>query len=194
MPRPLSAVAATALLASCLAACAGPSASGSREGLAVAPATNGVHLAATGAAPQHSGLRVVDEDSAVAQTLALWRAVTRAPIGAEVTWSNPRSGDHGQALILREAAIPDSDRVCREYRRDDVVGGTAHRTVGQVCQQRDGSWAVISGGGIATPPVPLIETENACHDQAPLRLSSRRLGTGTALCRQPDGSWAIGQG
>ena len=76
---------------------------------------------------------------------------------------------------------------------DDFVGGLAHRTVGQVCQQRDGSWAVISGGGIATPPVPLIETENACHDPAPLRLGGRRLGSSTALCRQPDGSWAIGQ-
>ena len=192
MPRPLSAAVAAALLASCLAACAGPGATADGEGRSGAPGTE-FRLAASGGEPRHAGLRVVDEDSAVAQTLALWRAVTRAPIGAEVTWTNPRSGDHGQALILREAAIPESDRVCREFRRDDVVGGFAHRTVGQVCQQRDGSWAVISGGNIAAPPLPLIETENACHDPAPLRLGNRRLGGGTALCRQPDGSWAIGQ-
>ena len=115
--------------------------------------------------------------------------MTRAPVGGEVTWTNPRSGDHGQALILREAAIPESDRVCREYRRDDVVGGLAHRTLGQVCQQRDGSWAIISGGGVVQPRVPLIETDNVCGANAGLR-----LGGGSTLCRQRDGGWAIVQG
>ena len=60
-------------------------------------------------------------------------------------WSNADTGSHGFAEVMREVPIPDSDRVCREYREAFVIGGRSENDVGQACQLRDGSWWKIQG-------------------------------------------------
>jgi surface antigen len=89
--------------------------------------------------------RVLASDTQVAQTIALWRAISRGAVGQEIEWSSSVTADHGTAQVLRDVPLPESDRMCREYRQDSVIGNRSHRTLGQVCQQRDGSWVAISG-------------------------------------------------
>ncbi len=81
----------------------------------------------------------------VARATALWRAIRDGAVGKAVAWSNERTGNRGAAEILREVAIPDSDRFCREYRQTAVIDGHIETDLGQACQQRDGNWWKIHG-------------------------------------------------
>jgi surface antigen len=81
----------------------------------------------------------------VAKVTALWHAISGGAVGRQVTWSNLDTGSHGYAEIMREVQIPDSDRVCREYREAFVVAGQSETEMGQVCQLRDGGWWKIEG-------------------------------------------------
>jgi outer membrane surface antigen len=88
------------------------------------------------------GLTVNDQ---VAKVTALWHAVKAGAVGHPVQWSNADTGSHGFAEIMRDVPIPESDRVCREYREAFVIGGRSENDAGQVCQLRDGSWWKIQG-------------------------------------------------
>jgi surface antigen len=81
----------------------------------------------------------------VAKVTALWHAISGGAVGRQVTWSNLDTGSHGYAEIMREVQIPESDRVCREYREAFVVSGRSETEMGQACQLRDGSWWKIEG-------------------------------------------------
>ena len=81
----------------------------------------------------------------VAKVTALWHAISDGAVGRQVAWSNNDTGSHGYAEIMREVQIPESDRVCREYREAFVVAGRSETEVGQACQLRDGSWWKIEG-------------------------------------------------
>jgi surface antigen len=81
----------------------------------------------------------------VAKVTALWHAISSGAVGRQFTWSNSDTGSHGYAEIMREVKIPDSDRVCREYREAFVIAGRSESEMGQACQLRDGSWWKIEG-------------------------------------------------
>jgi surface antigen len=81
----------------------------------------------------------------VAKVTALWHAISGGAVGRQITWSNLDTGSHGYAEIMREVQIPDSDRVCREYREAFVIAGRSESEMGQACQLRDGSWWKIEG-------------------------------------------------
>ncbi len=87
-------------------------------------------------------LRPQDE---TAKAAALWSAVSGTAVGRPVEWSNAETGSHGYVEITREVAIPESDRMCREYRETFVAEGRSEADVGQACQLRDGSWWKIQG-------------------------------------------------
>ena len=89
--------------------------------------------------------RGLSADDQIAKVSALWHAVRGAAVGQPVPWSNADTGSHGFAEVMREVAIPESDRVCREYREAFVIGGRSENDVGQACQLRDGSWWKIQG-------------------------------------------------
>jgi surface antigen len=89
--------------------------------------------------------RGLSADDQVAKVAALWHAVRVSAVGDPVAWSNADTGSHGFAEVTREVPIPDSDRVCREYREAFVIGGRSENDVGQACQLRDGSWWKIQG-------------------------------------------------
>jgi len=89
--------------------------------------------------------RGLSADDQVAKVSALWHAVRASAVGHPVAWSNADTGSHGFAEVMREVPIPDSDRVCREYREAFVIGGRSENDVGQACQLRDGSWWKIQG-------------------------------------------------
>ena len=89
--------------------------------------------------------RGLSADDQVAKVSALWHAVRASAVGDPVTWANADTGSHGFAEVTREVPIPNSDRVCREYREAFVIGGRSENEVGQACQLRDGSWWKIEG-------------------------------------------------
>jgi surface antigen len=93
-------------------------------------------------ADMRRGLSANDQ---VAKVSALWHAVRAGIVGNPVPWSNADTGSHGFAEVVREVPIPESDRVCREYREAFVIGGHSESDVGQACQLRDGSWWKIQG-------------------------------------------------
>jgi len=64
-----------------------------------------------------------------------------APVGQQITWNNPESGNSGTYVATRTGRTNDG-RVCREFHQTIIVGGRSQEGVGQACQQSDGSWAI----------------------------------------------------
>lgn len=66
-----------------------------------------------------------------------------APIGQQITWSNPENGNSGTITPSREG----KDQVgnyCREYQQTVTVGGKTEQAYGRACQQPDGSWKIVN--------------------------------------------------
>ncbi|MDB2683032.1 RT0821/Lpp0805 family surface protein [Alphaproteobacteria bacterium] len=79
-------------------------------------------------------------DMAYAQS-ATERAHT-APIGEQVSWVNPQSGNSGSVMPQRDG-YSSSGRYCREYEQTIVVDGQQQTAVGQACQNSDGTWQIV---------------------------------------------------
>ncbi|MDF2094896.1 RT0821/Lpp0805 family surface protein [Aquibaculum arenosum] len=74
------------------------------------------------------------------------QAVSRAhtaPLGEEITWNNPDSGNYGTVVPTRDGTNQ-SGQYCREYRTTVNVGGDVEEAYGTACQQSDGSWKIVS--------------------------------------------------
>lgn len=66
---------------------------------------------------------------------------TTAPVGQEINWSNPESGNSGSYVVNRTGRTADN-RSCREFTQTIMIGGKAQQGVGVACQNPDGSWAI----------------------------------------------------
>jgi surface antigen len=87
------------------------------------------------------GRHMDDQDRQKADT-AVQQAHT-APIGQEITWNNPDSGNYGTVVPTREGT-DSSGRYCREYRTTVNVDGRVEEAYGTACQQPDGTWKIVS--------------------------------------------------
>lgn len=67
-----------------------------------------------------------------------------APIGDQIVWNNPDSGNSGSVTPVREGTNARSGAYCREYQTKVTIGGREQRAYGIACQQPDGSWQVVS--------------------------------------------------
>ena len=65
-----------------------------------------------------------------------------APVGSQVTWSNPESGNHGTVTAQREGQ-DQSGNYCREYQTTVTIGGETHQAYGTACRQPDGTWVIV---------------------------------------------------
>ena len=65
-----------------------------------------------------------------------------APIGQQIKWNNPETGNYGTVTPTRDG-YSSSGRYCREYQQTVVVGGKSQSAYGTACQQPDGSWEVV---------------------------------------------------
>ena len=70
------------------------------------------------------------------------RAYT-APVGQQISWSNPESGNYGTVTPVR-TGTNQYGRECREYEQTIYVGGRAETGVGVACKNSDGRWEVQS--------------------------------------------------
>ncbi len=69
------------------------------------------------------------------------RAYT-APVGQQITWNNPQSGNAGTITPVRDGYANDG-AYCREFQQTITVGGQKQQGYGRACQQRDGSWKIV---------------------------------------------------
>jgi len=73
------------------------------------------------------------------------RAETRAysaPIGQQITWNNPQSGNAGTITPVRDGYANDG-AYCREFQQTVTIGGQQQQAFGRACQQPDGSWKIV---------------------------------------------------
>lgn len=71
------------------------------------------------------------------------KQATSAPIGQEITWNNPQSGNSGSITPVRDGKDSDG-RYCREFQQNIVIGGKTEKGYGHACRKPDGSWEIVS--------------------------------------------------
>jgi surface antigen len=69
---------------------------------------------------------------------AMQRAYT-APIGQQVTWSNPDSGDAGTIIAIKDG-YSQQGAYCRQFQETVTAGGQSKKSSADACQMPDGSW------------------------------------------------------
>lgn len=72
---------------------------------------------------------------------AQYRAYS-APVGEQITWNNPNSGNSGMIVPTREGRRSDG-AYCREFQNTVTVGGRREEAYGTACRQPDGSWKIV---------------------------------------------------
>ncbi len=80
-----------------------------------------------------------------ADRAAMGSATSRAyttPVGQQITWNNPQSGNAGTITPVRDGYANDGS-YCREFQQTITVGGQKQQGYGRACQQRDGSWKIV---------------------------------------------------
>ena len=66
-----------------------------------------------------------------------------APIGQQISWSNPESG-HSGTITPRREGMDNAGNYCREYQQTVQVGGKTEQAYGTACRQPDGTWKVAN--------------------------------------------------
>lgn len=83
----------------------------------------------------------LDRADQAALSSATDRAYT-APMGQQITWNNPQSGNSGVIVPVRDGYNA-TGGYCREFQQSIVVGGQKKQGYGTACQQPDGSWKIV---------------------------------------------------
>lgn len=63
-----------------------------------------------------------------------------APVGQQIQWQNPQSGNRGTVTATREGTHQTTGQYCREYQTTVTIGGQTQQAYGTACRQPDGSW------------------------------------------------------
>jgi surface antigen len=66
---------------------------------------------------------------------------TTAPVGQQITWNNPDSGNSGTVVPTREG-MAENGNYCREFQQKVMIGGKEESAYGVACRQPDGSWQI----------------------------------------------------
>jgi surface antigen len=104
-------------------------------------------LAAVGAGVLLGGLlgnqvgRSLDRADRMAIERAQQSAYT-APVGQQITWSNPQSGHSGTITPMRDGRDAAGNQ-CREFQQTINVGGQPQQGYGTACRQPDGTWKIV---------------------------------------------------
>jgi surface antigen len=82
----------------------------------------------------------LDKADAVYAGQALGSAYT-APVGEEIAWGNPDTGNHGTVTPVRNVRTA-TGQYCRDFDQTIYIGGQARKANGRACLQPDGSWRI----------------------------------------------------
>lgn len=66
-----------------------------------------------------------------------------APIGQQITWNNPETGNSGYITPVRDGRDR-AGRYCREYQQTITVGGRKETGYGTACQSQNGDWEIVN--------------------------------------------------
>jgi surface antigen len=78
------------------------------------------------------------------QAQVAMRQMAAARTGQMIAWNNAANGDHGTLTPLSDPAPNANGQMCRQYKRDQVIGGTqTGGDVGVVCRTADGDYQVV---------------------------------------------------
>ncbi len=67
-----------------------------------------------------------------------------APIGEQISWNNPQSGNYGTVTPVREGRAT-SGRYCREFSQTIYVDGRQQTGYGTACQSvNGGAWEIVN--------------------------------------------------
>jgi surface antigen len=69
-----------------------------------------------------------------------YNTATTAPVGQQIAWNNPDSGNSGTVTTTRTGVK--NGLPCREFQQTIVVGGKSQQAVGTACQNGDGTWQI----------------------------------------------------
>lgn len=83
----------------------------------------------------------LDRADQSAMNQATYRAYS-APVGQQITWNNPQSGNMGTITPVRDGYGADG-AYCREFQQTITVAGRQQQGFGRACQQPDGSWKIV---------------------------------------------------
>lgn len=70
-----------------------------------------------------------------------WNRAMAAPVGEQIVWENPESGNSGYTVATRQGSVPSTGQSCREYTTKIKVGGKDETLVGTACRNPDGTWS-----------------------------------------------------
>lgn len=92
------------------------------------------------------GNRAVDyfNDDDAEYAVQAERRAYAAPIGEDIQWRNPDTGNYGTVTPVGEGRTANG-QYCRDFRQSIYVDGKSEQATGRACQQRDGSWKIVSG-------------------------------------------------
>lgn len=65
-----------------------------------------------------------------------------APIGNEITWNNPDSGNYGSITPVRDGYSESGD-YCREFYQTISIDGKTEDAYGVACREPDGTWRIV---------------------------------------------------
>ena len=78
------------------------------------------------------------------QAQAALRQAAIAQTGQQVTWVDPPTGNHGTFTPVNDPAPNANGQMCRQYKRDMVIGGRqTGGDVGVVCQSPNGDYQAV---------------------------------------------------
>ena len=86
------------------------------------------------------GGAVDDEDKK--RAAAAERKAYSAPIGQQITWNDPKNGNSGTVVPVRDG-YDQNGAYCREFQQTITIGGQQKQGYGKACQQADGSWKIV---------------------------------------------------
>lgn len=66
-----------------------------------------------------------------------------APIGQQINWNNPSSGNSGVIVPVRDG-YTNNGMYCREFQQKVTVGGRTQNGYGTACKQPDGDWKIVN--------------------------------------------------
>ncbi len=69
-----------------------------------------------------------------------------APVGEQINWNNPDSGNSGTVTAVRDGTASNG-QYCREFEQTVTVDGKTEQGQGVACRQADGSWEVVDEPG-----------------------------------------------
>jgi surface antigen len=65
-----------------------------------------------------------------------------APVGQQISWNNPQSGNSGIITPVRDG-YDNAGKYCREFQQQVTVAGKKQQAYGTACRQPDGSWQIV---------------------------------------------------